>query len=546
MNEPPVVPTDPPEPSAHAALTRHDLEGTILAASPAARAVLGRAPEALVGLLLPVLAHPEDTDAITQALDQLGAGFADPIALPCRLSLGGGRYRRLEVTFHALPSHRPGEAGTAIEIAALWRPAATAIEHEQGEKTALTGHVRRLKRRLESVISSIPGVVWEAWRKEDPRQHRTDFVSDYIEKMTGFAADEWLRRPSFWETMIGRAPLPLPEAPDLPPEGPVIRLLRWTTKDGRTLWVESFVQPIRDTNGDLLGARGVSLDVTARNEAEEERARALEEARRLGERLDEIVASVPGIVWETRFDGETQTQRYTYVSEYAEQLTGYGPVEWLERGLLWENIVHPDDLAARREQATMAITEGKREIQQRIVTRDGRVVWTEVQLRPVLDEQGKIVGLRGVTLNIDQRKRAEAEQERLREEVLLAQQHLVDQLSTPLIPITERALVMPLIGEIAGRRGDSIVETLLRGIADRRAEVAILDITGVPTVDPGAAHSLVRAAMGARLLGARVILTGLRPDVARYLVSADVDLTGITTCGTLQDGIRIALGPRLR
>lgn len=100
---------------------------------------------------------------------------------------------------------------------------------------------------------------------------------------------------------------------------------------------------------------------------------------------------------------------------------------------------------------------------------------------------------------------------------------------------------MPLIGTVDSRRAQLVLETLLEGIAAYQAQVAILDITGVQIVDTQVANALIDAAQAVRLLGADVVLTGIRPEVAQTLVGIGADLSGIITCSTLQSGIAYAL-----
>lgn len=145
--------------------------------------------------------------------------------------------------------------------------------------------------------------------------------------------------------------------------------------------------------------------------------------------------------------------------------------------------------------------------------------------------------------NITERKRAE---DALRlsvaqEETIHAQATILDQLSTPLIPLNEQVVLMPLIGIVDSRRAQKIMETLLDGIAATRAHVAILDITGVPIVDTQVASAIVRAAQAVKLLGAQVMLTGMRPEVAQTMVGMGIELHGIHTQSTLQRGIAYAL-----
>ncbi|HEY0171710.1 MAG TPA: PAS domain S-box protein [Pyrinomonadaceae bacterium] len=140
-----------------------------------------------------------------------------------------------------------------------------------------------------------------------------------------------------------------------------------------------------------------------------------------------------------------------------------------------------------------------------------------------------------------ERQHAEGERARLREEVIRVQDALLEKLSTPLIPLNERVMLMPLVGEMDAGRARRMLEALLRGLAQTRAPAAIIDITGVPVVDAHVAQTLVRAAQAARLLGTEVVLTGIRAGVARSLVRLGVGLEGIKTRKTLQEGIDCAL-----
>lgn len=124
-----------------------------------------------------------------------------------------------------------------------------------------------------------------------------------------------------------------------------------------------------------------------------------------------------------------------------------------------------------------------------------------------------------------------------RQQIILSQQAALRELSTPLIPVSDEVLIMPLIGMIDALRAQQILETLLQGVADRRAKTVIMDITGVQIVDTHVANALIQAAQAVRLLGARVVLTGIRPEVAQTLVGLGVDLRAIVTYSSLQTGI---------
>ncbi len=133
-------------------------------------------------------------------------------------------------------------------------------------------------------------------------------------------------------------------------------------------------------------------------------------------------------------------------------------------------------------------------------------------------------------------------QARLREiEAQRTREALLAELSSPLIPIADQVLVMPLIGAIDSRRAQQIMESLLAGVARHRASTVLLDITGVRVVDTQVANAFLQAAQAVRLLGARVILTGIQPQIAQTLVHLGVDLSAIETRSTLQDGVASVL-----
>jgi PAS domain S-box-containing protein len=208
---------------------------------------------------------------------------------------------------------------------------------------------------------------------------------------------------------------------------------------------------------------------------------------------------------------------------------------------------YPHEMAAQfhaDEQALIQSGLPLRDKEEPVVDANGVPRWLITAKIPLRDHQNQVIRLVGRGQDITERKAAEAEQQRLQEEVIRAQALLLEELSTPLIPISNTTLVMPLIGRIDTRRASQIIETLLTGITSHQATMAIVDITGVNVVDTQVAHVLIRAAQAVKLLGAQLLLTGLRPEVAQALVSLGVDLRDIVTRSTLQDGIAYGLRRR--
>src|SRR5260221_11782904 len=127
-----------------------------------------------------------------------------------------------------------------------------------------------------------------------------------------------------------------------------------------------------------------------------------------------------------------------------------------------------------------------------------------------------------------------------RERVIRQQQEAILQLSTPVLQVRERLLILPIIGVIDPQRARQLTEQLLRGIRTNRAKVVVIDITGVAAMDVTVANHLVQTVEASRLLGATVIVTGLSPEIAETLVTIGVDLSEMATVGDLQGGIEEA------
>jgi rsbT co-antagonist protein RsbR len=128
-----------------------------------------------------------------------------------------------------------------------------------------------------------------------------------------------------------------------------------------------------------------------------------------------------------------------------------------------------------------------------------------------------------------------------REEVIARQQQELMELSTPVVTLWDGILALPLIGTLDSARTQVVMENLLQRIVETGAMIAILDITGVPTVDTLVAQHLLKAVAAARLMGADCIISGIRPQIAQTIVHLGVDLGNVTTKATLADAFKVAL-----
>jgi rsbT co-antagonist protein RsbR len=130
---------------------------------------------------------------------------------------------------------------------------------------------------------------------------------------------------------------------------------------------------------------------------------------------------------------------------------------------------------------------------------------------------------------------------RSREEIIRQQREDMVELSTPVIKVWEKILTLPIIGTLDSRRAQLMTEALLQKIVETGSVIAILDITGVKTMDTLVANHLIKTVTAARLMGARCILTGVSPAIAQTMVQLGIDLSQITTRAQMADGIELAL-----
>lgn len=128
-----------------------------------------------------------------------------------------------------------------------------------------------------------------------------------------------------------------------------------------------------------------------------------------------------------------------------------------------------------------------------------------------------------------------------REEVILRQQREISELSTPVVKLWDGILALPLIGTLDSQRTQHLMERLLQRVTETGSPVALLDITGVPTIDSQTAQHLIETVAAVRLLGADVVLTGVRPTIAQTLVHLGIDLSSVITRSSLTMGLRVAL-----
>jgi rsbT co-antagonist protein RsbR len=299
-------------------------------------------------------------------------------------------------------------------------------------------------------------------------------------------------------------------------------------KDGSTLLGHSTIFLITDDAGQPFALGGVIRDMS-------EQSRVSDELKRQASELQTFYAlaeNAPDGVLVASITGEI-----SYANAAMRALLGYDGNQLLGVQVL-AHIDAPQETLDEIAQQIGANSAWRGALNYR--RRNGSVV--RCQASSFLIQSGDSAVIASIVRDLTEQQVAEQQRIELQDQVIAAQQAALRELSTPLIPLADHVVAMPLIGSVDSARAQQIVEELLSGVAANRATTAIIDITGVPIVDTQVAGALLRAAQAVELLGSRVVLTGIRPEVAQTLVGIGVNLGSIVTRATLQDGIVYAMG----
>lgn len=285
--------------------------------------------------------------------------------------------------------------------------------------------------------------------------------------------------------------------------------------------------PIHNAEGKGFALGGVATDVTERIQAEIK----FVDTQRI---LNGIVNNSPAVIYVKDTNNRLMLINQTYADVLGQSITdlvGRTEDELFPAALVAQWRESDRMLFATRQSLRFANSFSVKGEQREFITNQF----------PLYDEEGKPYAMCGISTDVTDLKHAEREREQLQQEIILAQQAALRELNTPLIPLADDVVVMPLVGSIDSARATQVMETLLEGVSIHNARLAIIDITGLPVVDSQVANALLQAAQAVKLLGAEVLLTGIGPEVAQTLVGIGADLSGLRTPGTLQAGINYAL-----
>lgn len=297
--------------------------------------------------------------------------------------------------------------------------------------------------------------------------------------------------------------------------------------NGESRVVQFSKAPIVDSAGNVVGLIGAMQDLTERKRAEQETAR-----------LMEILENTPDVIGMADAQG-----RVVYMNKAGRRLRGLSSEADLDGMQIAD--FHPAWAAKiiYEEAIPTADRQGYWSGDLAMINARGEEIPVSQVLLAHHDTDGKLVYVTGIMRDISERQKVErALREReIQEQVIEAQRATLRELSTPLLPISSEVVVMPIIGTVDSARAQQIMETVLQGVSEYHASLAILDITGVKVMDTQVAGALLHAAHAVRLLGAQVVLSGIRPEIAQTLVHIGIDMRDIVTRSTLQQAIAFAL-----
>ena len=304
-------------------------------------------------------------------------------------------------------------------------------------------------------------------------------------------------------------------------------------KGGSTIWLEASYTPVKDASGKTVSVIKFAQNITQARKA------ALADAAKL-----EAIKRSMGVI-EFQPDGTIMSANPAFL-----KLMGYTEGELAGQHhrvfVTPQERVSADYASFWQELASGKVKSG----QFHRLAKGGKSIWLEANYNPVFDLEGRVERVVKFAIDItDKVESARAteialkqvrEAELIREELNLA----LEEMSTPVMPIWDGILLLPLIGVVDSARTDKVVNKTLERINETRSKVFLLDISGVPAMDTAVANQLLKISKATRLMGCETVISGLSPAIARTMVELGVEVGEVRTTATLQQAFAIALGKR--
>ncbi len=494
-----------------AAVFIKDTDGRVIHANKQLELLLGREPGSIIGTTAYDLVPKEVADDVWGSeLETLHTGV--PLEREEVIPTGNTFAILLSIKF---PIYDP--QGNPMAVGGILT--------DITERKQMQQAVQQSEERMRLVIDATNDGMWD-WNLAANEV----YYSPRWQTMLGYEPDELEGTPQTWENLLhpddkARTLQIVNEHMHMDSSSFTVEF-RMHTKDGNWKWVHSRGKVVEwDEQGNAVRMIGTHTDIDERKHLEDER-----------DIFKKVIESAP--------DGFTLSDNHgiVYANPAFRTMTGLGDeVIGISHGVM----VHPDNHQWIRETVFPAIEqEGLWRGTMRMCRYHGSIdsdsdIWSAHVSSIRID--GSTIKRAGIWRDITEQERQTQRHEALQQQLIETQQTAIRELSSPLLPLTDTVIALPLIGSIDTQRAQQIMETLLEGVAYYRADIAIIDITGVSVVDTQVANALIQTAQAVQLLGAQVILTGIGPAMAQTLVGLGVDLSSIVTQGSLQNGIAYAL-----
>lgn len=483
-----------------------DIPGNTVAFSPRWLAMIGYEPGDLPETFSTFerLIHPDDLPRVMQAIQACVAGQQPTYMELFRMRSKTGEWK------HIL------SRGKIVAHDATGNPARMIGVH-----TDITRH-RQQEEDLQQLLAASPVVLV---RCEASGGFGVTYVSENVRRLWGYDPQDFTTDSQGWVKHIHPDDQPhvLADLPRIFEHGQHTLEYRFQMKDGSYRWIHTRLCLIRDEQSNPVELVGSWQDITDRKQQEEE----LRLFKLLVERATDglAIADLPDV-------------RFRFANAAYQAMLGYQAHELVALHV-------PDVFAEDPQYIRSLIAQGMQTGSwSGVLTyrrKDGSTFPGQLSAFVIPDQSGQPGLVVGIVRDLTAQYQAEAERAALQQQIIDIQREALRELSTPLIPISDKVMIMPLIGIIDSQRAQMVMETLLEGVARHRSHRVILDITGVALVDTQVAQAFIQAAQAVKLLGAQVILTGIQPQIAQTLVHLGADLSGIMTYGSLQAGIAAAL-----
>ncbi|MFL5767941.1 MAG: PAS domain-containing protein [Actinomycetota bacterium] len=308
--------------------------------------------------------------------------------------------------------------------------------------------LQEAEEKYRTLVERLPAIVYT--EAGNAAINAVSYISPQVERILGYAGEEWLRNPELWRSVVhpdDRARVELQNQRALKAGTSFVSEYRALSQSGETVWFRDEAVPLRDPNGEILSWQGVMLDVTATKRAEQQLARA-------ERRYKTLVEQSPVVTYIDAFtNGEgagsvasAAEESTIYISPQVEELLGYTAKEWTSDESLWERILHPDDrewvLAQSRRHGRSGKPYG---LEYRLQNKDGSVVWVHDWAIVIRDDDGNPKYWQGVMVDITGEKRSEELEEALaRERLSTDQLREADEMKNTFLQAVSHDLRTPL------------------------------------------------------------------------------------------------------